>query len=304
MKKIILNEKAKKIIAWIMLVIMGIFSAIGIMTCIGGIYSCTTKDKAEVKKVYAQGEIEAVQYTIYLPNIITDSKSVLKALDDITFTFTNNNITQRISNPNAALTNQEWNGTDTFTFEWAGLRYEREDGVVTNINADIEFRVSDQVLIVTDKTIEPKFLPVGASYINTKQKVQYITFENITGEASENIYAFVKIYEQTYNFIPNARKEANGGQNTWIGAYNKGYNDGNKDKQAYGETQKNIGYNKGVEDANNYSFTGLISAVFDVPIQTIFGMLNFEILGINILTIVTSILSIALLIFVLKMIFG
>ena len=73
-----------------------------------------------------------------------------------------------------------------------------------------------------------------------------------------------------------------------------------QEKEIYGITQYNKGKQDGIANANKYTFKGLISAVFDVPIQTLYGMLDFNILGINILSLVMSIVSVILLIAIVK----
>lgn len=83
-------------------------------------------------------------------------------------------------------------------------------------------------------------------------------------------------------------------------AYLQGYNEAEKNKLTYGETRYNAGVQDGIANANKYTFKGLISAVFDVPIQTIWGMLNFNILGVNILTLITSIVSLVIIIAIIR----
>jgi hypothetical protein len=76
--------------------------------------------------------------------------------------------------------------------------------------------------------------------------------------------------------------ESNGYQNGYndgvntnnSGAYQEGYNRGYING-------KQDGYNLGVESAHQYTFTNLISAVIDVPINTFTSLFNFEILGVN-----------------------
>lgn len=60
-------------------------------------------------------------------------------------------------------------------------------------------------------------------------------------------------------------------------------------------------FNKGDTD---YSFFGLISAVIDAPIKAIRGLLNFEILGVNMFSFVTSLFSLAVILMLIKFILG
>lgn len=98
--------------------------------------------------------------------------------------------------------------------------------------------------------------------------------------------------------------------------YNKGYEDGFDDGQnaidltyAYQQGKEvgfqegeDLGFIKGVAEANEYSFTGLISAVIDVPLQTFTGLFNFELLGINLATFFYSLFTVMLVLIVVKLV--
>lgn len=95
--------------------------------------------------------------------------------------------------------------------------------------------------------------------------------------------------------------------------YNKGYSDGLADNQqniynqgylagriiGYGE-----GHTDGVNDSNTYTFTGLIGAVIDVPVKTILGLLDFEILGVNLFGFAVGLISFSVLLFIIRKIKG
>ena len=122
--------------------------------------------------------------------------------------------------------------------------------------------------------------------------------------------------------------------------YNNGYNDGVAagEKSGYskgftaGDAQ---GYNRGVEVGGNYSFLGLFGAIFDAPIQALFGgtttlpagttitdkngntttllssatvkragLLNFEIMGVNLSGFVLALFSLSILVVVIKFALG
>ena len=95
--------------------------------------------------------------------------------------------------------------------------------------------------------------------------------------------------------------------------YNQGYQQGLADNQQviYNEgynAGRIVGYNNGKTDgiasANNYSFIGLIGAVFDAPLQTFKGLLNFNVLGINLLDFALSLITIALVVYIIRLIKG
>lgn len=132
----------------------------------------------------------------------------------------------------------------------------------------------------------------------------------------------------------------NGYQSASKDFYNNGYNDGVAvgEKSGYnkgftaGDAQ---GYNRGVEVGGNYSFLGLFGAIFDAPIQAIFGgtttlpagttitdkngntttllssatvkragLLNFDIMGVNLSGFVLALFSLSILVVVIKFALG
>lgn len=83
------------------------------------------------------------------------------------------------------------------------------------------------------------------------------------------------------------------GQDSMLGAIE------NARQQGFSEAQKM--FDNGNTD---YSFFGLISAVIDAPIKAIRGLLNFDILGVNMFAFVTSLFSLAVILMLIKFILG
>lgn len=73
----------------------------------------------------------------------------------------------------------------------------------------------------------------------------------------------------------------------------------NARQQGFAEAQKM--FDNGNTD---YSFFGLISAVIDVPIKALRGLLNFDILGVNMFAFVTSLFSLAVVLMIVKLLLG
>lgn len=80
-------------------------------------------------------------------------------------------------------------------------------------------------------------------------------------------------------------------------AYNEGYTEGNR----VGYQQ---GLSNGLANSNDYTFFGLIGAVIDAPIQYISSLLNFNVLGFNMLTFFTSLLTVCLIVWLIKFALG
>ncbi len=118
--------------------------------------------------------------------------------------------------------------------------------------------------------------------------------------------------------------------------YNVGFSDGEKSGYNTGfSAGDSAGYSRGLEDSNNYSFLSLFGAVFDAPIQALFGgtqrlpagtkitdangntitlqtattvnrggLLNFELMGVNLSGFVLALFSLSILIVVIKFALG
>lgn len=87
--------------------------------------------------------------------------------------------------------------------------------------------------------------------------------------------------------------------------YTIGKNDGYADGLKIGNTEGyNEGYTEGVTAAGNYTFFSLISAVIDVPIKAFSGLLNFEVLGVNMKGLLLSLLTVAFVFGIVKLFTG
>lgn len=95
--------------------------------------------------------------------------------------------------------------------------------------------------------------------------------------------------------------------------YNAGYSAGNTDGNTNGykdgySAGENIGYgngyNAGLEQSGKYSFNSLVGAVIDAPVSAFTSLLNFELLGVNILGLVTGLLSLAIIVLIIKLCMG
>lgn len=81
------------------------------------------------------------------------------------------------------------------------------------------------------------------------------------------------------------------------GAYNEGYAVGKKEGYSNGYE---VGVVAGASSANEYTFDGLLSAVFDVPVRTFTSLFNFDLLGINLANFFLSLLTLAIIIAVVR----
>lgn len=90
--------------------------------------------------------------------------------------------------------------------------------------------------------------------------------------------------------------------------YTAGYTEGQNSMQGAIENARHQGFveaQKMFDNGNSdYSFFGLISAVIDAPIKAVRGLLNFDILGVNMFSFVTSLFSLAVVLMIVKLLLG
>lgn len=90
--------------------------------------------------------------------------------------------------------------------------------------------------------------------------------------------------------------------------YNSGYVAGQNSMNSKITAAYNEGFSKAEsfyrENLTDYSFFGLISAVIDVPVKTLTSLLNFEILGVNMLSFFLGLLSFSIVLWIVKLFVG
>ncbi len=132
---------------------------------------------------------------------------------------------------------------------------------------------------------------IQSSFCNNFALFSLSDFENVVSDA---------YYDSGYSAGQSAGYNSgySAGQSA---GYNSGYSVGQKEGYNSGYS---AGHNDGVFDANTYSFLGLFGAVFDAPIKAFQGLLNFDILGFNMASFVTAIISLTIIILILKLVFN
>ena len=81
----------------------------------------------------------------------------------------------------------------------------------------------------------------------------------------------------------------------------EGYNQGYQEGKVAG---REVGYQEGVADQGDYTFMGLLGAVFDAPIQAFKGLLSFEVLGVDMTAFVSSLFGLAVILLIIKLVLG
>lgn len=65
-----------------------------------------------------------------------------------------------------------------------------------------------------------------------------------------------------------------------------------------------VGYTDGAANSQNYTFMGLLGAVIDAPITAFTGLLDFEVLGVNMSSFVLSMLTLSVIVIIIKICLG
>lgn len=84
-----------------------------------------------------------------------------------------------------------------------------------------------------------------------------------------------------------------GSSSGYRNGYDVGYNDG-----------YDVGYDVGVDDSNEYSFFNLMSSVVEAPVNVFMNLLNFNIMGFNLLDLVFGLLTLAVVCLIVKLCLG
>lgn len=216
------------------------------------------------------------------------------------------------------------------------------DTLVWSADCDIDYNTDTKVETITN--IRNGSFKVTANYDKDTNVYQFTVPDNKLFLLNENYnksYDMFRSYvvQQDYKNTKIPSDNAlylNGYQSASKDFYNNGYNDGVAagEKSGYnkgftaGDAQ---GYNRGVEVGGNYSFLGLFGAIFDAPINALFGgtttlpagttitdkngntttllssatvhragLLNFEVMGVNLSGFVLAMFSLSIIVVVIK----
>ena len=184
------------------------------------------------------------------------------------------------------------------------LFYKSSENITKNIN---------RVRVFSD------YYDIGSGYFMYRHNVQYldvlgnyVMFSSVTKQTSINDLNFSGAFaleDRTYFINLGVNTDNSYYQAGFTDGYNDGLNVGTEDGYRDGYDTGLIdgyanGYNAGIEEGGSNNFTGLMSAVLDVPLRTFTSLLNFEILGVNILGFITALLTLAIIIFIVKLCIG
>ena len=158
------------------------------------------------------------------------------------------------------------------------------------------------------------------AFLNNVSNVSFSAFDYRTSNENDRIvfYGFVEDSNAvaTDFLVPTGvdtlHITISAGQNSYDSGFNAGVISVKQQYEARLQAERENARQKGFSEAQkmfdngntDYSFFGLISAVIDAPIKAIRGLLNFDILGVNMFSFVTSLFSLAVVLMIVKLVLG
>ena len=155
------------------------------------------------------------------------------------------------------------------------------------------------------------FYNIDNTYVNT-----YELTDNI-GHTLK--FCLISVYRfDTYSFSSDTEGAYNDGYSSgsregYDSGYDNGYHKGSSDGYSNGyqvgydsgyDVGEQVGIVEGINQANQYTFVGLIGATLDAPINAVRSMFNFEIFGVNITGFLFGLFTITIILVVIKKIRG
>ena len=158
------------------------------------------------------------------------------------------------------------------------------------------------------------------AFLNNVSNVSFSAFDYRTSNANDRIvfYGFVEDSNAAVTdfLVPTAvdtlHITISAGQNSYDAGFNAGQISVKQQYDARLQAERENARQQGFAEAqkmfdngnSDYSFFGLISAVIDAPIKAVRGLLNFDILGVNMFAFVTSLFSLAVVLMIVKLLLG
>lgn len=135
---------------------------------------------------------------------------------------------------------------------------------------------------------------VGGAY-DSGYQAGYADAQNSLESSTNN--EIVQLEGQITSLQNQLEAQANSFNQSLTAKYDEGYRSG----KAVGYSQ---GYLEGVDSGGQYTFLNLMGSVVDAPIQAFMGLLNFDVLGVNMSSFVLSLLSLSFIIIIIKICLG
>ena len=158
------------------------------------------------------------------------------------------------------------------------------------------------------------------AFLNNVSNVSFSAFDYRTSNSNDRIVFYGLVDElpavATDYLVPTdvdtLHITISAGQNGYDAGFNAGVISVKSQYESQLDAVKESARQKGFAEAQkmfdngntDYSFFGLISAVIDAPIKAIRGLLNFDILGVNMFAFVTSLFSLAVVLMIVKLLLG
>lgn len=146
----------------------------------------------------------------------------------------------------------------------------------------------------------------GSNYSSLKY-VFYVSCVDVNGSSITFYFAcdvnseLNPMYNIQLDYTANANKSSIDYSQGFNDGSSVGYDTGYSDGRTVGfNVGKQTGISLGIEQANSYSFTSLLGAVIDVPVNAFTSVFNFNILGVNMKDFLAGLLTICVVIVVIR----
>lgn len=176
-----------------------------------------------------------------------------------------------------------------------------DPGFVANVKAlnitvtDISTYLGNNFTNVTSNYFSSSVINIR--YIDMNDKaflIQILSPTSFTSQYEDRTYYFVTNFDDNDIYNQGVLDGLNQNQQP---IYDDGYSAGF-------DVGFNLGKLEGTAEANDYSFISLFGALLDAPVTMLMGLLDFDFLGINLWAFLTSLLTLGLVLFVVKLIIG
>lgn len=158
------------------------------------------------------------------------------------------------------------------------------------------------------------------AFLNNVSNVSFSAFDYRTSNENDRIVFYGLVDDATAvatdflvpTDVDTLHITVSAGQNSYDAGFNAGQISVKQQYDARLQAERENARQQGFSEAQkmfdngntDYSFFGLISAVIDAPIKAIRGLLNFDILGVNMFAFVTSLFSLAVVLMIVKLLLG
>ena len=239
-----------------------------------------------VSYTYFSTTVDTIAATGFTISILFGQSSNVSSTYSVDFNF----VVLGASQWHVPLSNGPWTSRRFFmTIPNAPLTYE---DFSLSVNATVIDKLEDRIVVLQDQiaSLQDQIRSLETQNFNlTNNNADLVYERNQLQQSLDSALEYVAEYRAQIDEL-NAILSQESSE-----AYNNGYSNGSRDGYQHG-------YDDGLAQSEQYSFTSLITSVVDVPVKTFLGLFDFELLGVNMASFFLSLLTLAAILAVVKII--